>query len=441
MSNEIVIRANRLAKRYRLGERQPYKTLRDTLTSWIRLPLRACGNFSIRTTEQKKTPLEFWALDHVSFKVARGEVLGLIGRNGAGKSTLLKVLSRITEPTSGSVEIFGRVGSLLEVGSGFHPELTGRENIFLYGAILGMNRREILSKFDQIVDFSETGRFLDMPIKHYSSGMYTRLAFSVAAHLEPEILLVDEVLAVGDAAFQRKCLGRMGELAHGGRTVVFVSHNMGLILQLCSMCLRLEEGRLVDGGPTQHVVNKYLKELYSDTNVSSIPAQVGNIRPDPAFKLRSFRVLQRGVETSNFSNGQPVNIEVEYDLKMDVQGFHVYIQLMRQDGTILFESLHDGQIGRAVVQPKGRYLSIATIPGDLLQGGRYVMTLHAGIHNVRSVLEPPITVLLDFFRDGRVNSTYPAYNSPGLMLIDLNWTTHESIRNIPWPDTDNMEGA
>ena len=249
--NDIAIRVEHLSKLYRLGARSGgYRTFRETVTDW----------FKPRPAAPASDPQSFWALKDISFEVRRGEVMGVIGRNGAGKSTFLKVLSRITEPTAGWAEIHGRVGSLLEVGTGFHPELSGRENVWLNGAILGMHRAEVEAKFDEIVAFSEVEKFIDTPVKHYSSGMYLRLAFAVAAHLEPEILLVDEVLAVGDSQFQKKCLGKMSEVAKGGRTVLFVSHDMTAIIQLSDRALLLDGGKVGMLGPTEDVVSAYLKQ-------------------------------------------------------------------------------------------------------------------------------------------------------------------------------------
>src|ERR1043166_7289190 len=243
--HDLAIRVDNLSKRYRLGPRQRYKSLRETLMSFGRKP-----------------DTDFiWALKDVSFEITEGEVVGIIGRNGAGKTTLLKILSRITEPTDGAAEVHGRVGSLLEVGTGFHPELTGRENICLNGAILGMRRAEIDHKFDEIVAFAETAQFLDTPVKHYSSGMRVRLAFAVAAPLDPQILLVDEVLAVGDAAFQKKCLGKMGAVAKGGRTILFVRHNMAAVQNLCSHAYWLDHGQIAAGGEVGAVVVQYLKSV------------------------------------------------------------------------------------------------------------------------------------------------------------------------------------
>jgi len=289
---EPVIRSEGLAKRYRIRhEAAPrYKALRDVIAQSVR-GARG-GNGAARPAVE-----DFWALDDVSFEVARGEVVGIIGRNGAGKSTLLKILSRITEPTRGRVVIEGRVASLLEVGTGFHPELTGRENVFLNGAILGMSRAEIKARFDAIVDFAEVERFLDTPVKRYSSGMYVRLAFAVAAHLEPEILIVDEVLAVGDIAFQKKCLGKMQEVSTGGRTVLFVSHNMAAIQNLCSSALLLSAGRVTARGAVGDVVARYLEESgeLADTAIASRKDRRGS------GALRLTEISLRG------ANGEPVH--------------------------------------------------------------------------------------------------------------------------------------
>jgi lipopolysaccharide transport system ATP-binding protein len=262
-----VIHAEKLSKRYRIGEHERYHALRDALTRALRSPLSFL---------RRSHPETFWALEEVSLDVHEGEVLGLIGRNGAGKTTVLKILSRITRPTSGWAEIRGRVGSLLEVGTGFHPELTGRENTFLSGAILGMGKREIIRKFDEIVAFAELEKFIDTPVKHYSSGMYVRLAFAVAAHLEPEILLVDEVLAVGDISFQKKCLGKMGDVARAGRTIVLVSHQLNQIRRLCHRVAWIDSGRIRRNGLTHEVVSAYESAMArGDRNGTQQPERVG----------------------------------------------------------------------------------------------------------------------------------------------------------------------
>ena len=261
--SDVVIRVENLSKRYRTGQREQYQALRDILTDWMSAPWRSVSGRrkASMKVEAATEDRDFWALQDVSFRIRQGEIIGIIGRNGAGKSTLLKILSRITKPTAGHVKLRGRVGSLLEVGTGFHPELTGRENIYLNGAVLGMKRAEIERNYDEIVTFAEMEKFIDTPVKRYSSGMHMRLAFAVAAHLEPEILIVDEVLAVGDAAFQKKCLGRMGQIANEGRTVLFVSHNMAVVQALCTRGILLKNGMVYEDASMSTVVNTYLQML------------------------------------------------------------------------------------------------------------------------------------------------------------------------------------
>ena len=292
--SELAVRVEGLGKEYRLGgPRERYSTLRDRLNKLASAPFRALFGRSERSEQSPP----FWALKDVSFEVRPGEVVGIIGRNGAGKSTLLKILSRITEPTEGEVDISGRVGSLLEVGTGFHPELTGRENVYLNGAILGMQRADIARRFDEIVAFAEVERFIDTPAKHYSSGMYMRLAFAVAAHLEPEILVVDEVLAVGDAEFQKKCLGKMGEVANGGRTVLFVSHNMSAIQRLCTTGILLRAGRIHIAGVVEPVIQEYLSDSIAATDGQF------DVSNHPARQRQHQSVIRRIVLSG--SNGQP----------------------------------------------------------------------------------------------------------------------------------------
>jgi lipopolysaccharide transport system ATP-binding protein len=310
--SDVVIRAEGLGKRYLIGhetERESYVALRDVIARTARNFVRSAGNLlrgrQLVTGNQIE---EFWALRDVDFEIRRGEVVGIIGRNGAGKSTLLKILSRITEPTTGRVEILGRVASLLEVGTGFHAELTGRENIFLNGAILGMSRAEIKRKFDEIVAFAEVEKFLDTPVKRYSSGMYVRLAFAVAAHLEPEILIVDEVLAVGDAEFQKKCLGKMKDVAGGGRTVLFVSHNMGAVRTLCDRAIQLNSGRVMRDAETEAVTSEYIAKLAARN--AQFNAQGRRFNPAEA-AIASMRITQRGEEKLAVSAGEPFSIEVD----------------------------------------------------------------------------------------------------------------------------------
>jgi lipopolysaccharide transport system ATP-binding protein len=312
-----IIRVENLSKRYRIGGGQKYYTLRESMMRTVTAPVRVAGALLGRSAASgdgvRGGERHVWALRDVSFDVMPGEVLGLIGRNGAGKSTLLKLLSRITEPSVGRAEIYGRVGSLLEVGTGFHAELTGRENIYLSGAILGMRRAEIQRKFDEIVAFAEVEKFIDTPVKHYSSGMHVRLGFSVAAHLEPEILLVDEVLAVGDAAFQKKCIGKMGDVARAGRTIIFVSHNMASIESLCSSCLLINSGRLEARGEPAQIVMLYMaSELRGHKGTRSLIDHQGR-RGDSIPMVTSIRLVSSGDEPTGFVRmGAPLEVTVEF---------------------------------------------------------------------------------------------------------------------------------
>ncbi|MFQ5856395.1 MAG: ABC transporter ATP-binding protein [Anaerolineae bacterium] len=314
MSADSAIRVEHLSKLYRIGRRERYRTLRDTLSGAMAAPFRAMASLvkARRSAERSEPNNTIWALKDVSFEVKRGEVVGIIGRNGAGKSTLLKILSHVTEPTDGYAEICGRVGSLLEVGTGFHPELTGRENIYLNGAILGMKRAEIHQRFNEIVTFAEIDKFLDTPVKHYSSGMQTRLAFAIAAHLEPEIMVIDEVLAVGDAAFQKKCLGKIGGVAKEGRTTLFVSHNMAAVSNLCSRAIMLDAGGIVASGEPQRVIERYVRSMETDS-ISSL-----SLRKDRKGKGRvcftrmSFEDKDGNLVQSGIS-GEPLAVALEYE--------------------------------------------------------------------------------------------------------------------------------
>jgi lipopolysaccharide transport system ATP-binding protein len=366
MSASFAIQARGLSKQYRLGQyRQAYQTLREELS-------RAAAALVRRTTAEKQTTI--WALDDVSFDVEPGEVVGVIGRNGAGKTTLLKILSRITEPTRGYADMRGRLGSLLEVGTGFHPELTGRENIFLNGAVLGMKRGEVRRKFDEIVDFAGVAKFIDTPVKRYSSGMYVRLAFSVAAHLEPEILIVDEVLAVGDAEFQKRCLGRMETIGKSGRTVLFVSHNMATVTRLCQRAILLENGRIVLDGPSEDVTAHY---LHSDTGTAAQrrwrdPATAPG---DDLVRLRSVRVVDSDGKTApSVDVRETTGIEIAFDVLRDGAPVRPQIMVLTEHGVHAFNAM-DGDARWHDPTPPGSYVSTAWIPGNLLNEGLMLVTV------------------------------------------------------------------
>ena len=366
-----IIEVRGLSKRYTIGEkRRRYGSLRESLGEWGRAPLRALTRIG------KGAAPHIWALKDVSFDIMPGEAVGIIGRNGAGKSTLLKVLTRITEPTEGEARLWGRVGSLLEVGSGFHPELSGRENVYLNGAILGMRKAEIDRKFDEIVAFAELEKFIDTSVKHYSSGMYMRLAFSVAAHLEPEILLVDEVLAVGDAAFQEKCLGKMDDVTKQGRTVLFVSHNLGAVANLCTRAILLVGGRKHLEGASHDAVSAYiaLGREQSGERLWPDPSQApGNDR----IRLRSVRVLSDGEITADTAIDRPITIEVQYWNSKPGVRITTSIHLFDQLGTTVLATanmdsanlVRDQWFGRP--HPIGLFAARCEIPGNLLNTGRY----------------------------------------------------------------------
>ncbi|WP_292389756.1 ABC transporter ATP-binding protein [Methanosarcina sp. UBA5] len=363
---EPIIEVKNLSKQYNIGVDTTYKTLSESVTSAVRHPIKALKDFS----SQNET---FWALKDVNFEVERGEVIGIIGRNGAGKSTLLKILSRITSPTEGEVRMRGRVGSLLEVGTGFHPELSGRENIYFNGSILGMKKREIDEKFDEIVKFSGVEKFLDTPVKRYSSGMQVRLAFSVAANLDPEILVVDEVLAVGDAAFQKKCLGKMEEVAEGGRTVLFVSHNMSMISSLCETAILLEKGTVIEKGKTGKVINAYLNSGQEATGQIIFSK---NHPGDSEAILLAVRVLNKdGMPITEALIDEDIFIEMEYKLlKNDMlvyPNFHIYDQY----GQVVFVT-SDSKLDHSceLKNKAGDYVSRCKIPANTLNNNTYYIT-------------------------------------------------------------------
>jgi lipopolysaccharide transport system ATP-binding protein len=367
----------------------------------------------------------------VSFEVQQGEVLGIIGRNGAGKSTLLKILSRVTAPTSGQVKIKGRVASLLEVGTGFHPELTGRENIYLNGAILGMKKAEIERKFDEIVAFAEIEKFMDTPVKRYSSGMYVRLAFAVAAHLEPEILLVDEVLAVGDAAFQKKCLGKMSDVAKEGRTVLFVSHNMSAIRQLCPTGVWLNDGRILQDGPSEDIVRNYLQGMSKAETLADVVRLISQLPSDPSIRLNRILIRQDGQLGIDVVTGKPIEVIIDYNVLQETPGLRVYFILYDTEGTALFRSFAHGEEEELPTAQPGHYISQATIPADFLAPITYRLGVSASVYNVQKCFPEEIAITLRVQEAGRLRYAYAHYGPIGVKLAPLiPWKTQRCDANL-----------
>jgi lipopolysaccharide transport system ATP-binding protein len=376
--SDLVIRVESLGKRYRIGERVPYLTLRDALARAAAAPLRSLRSRS--DSQPGGESSQIWALKDVSFEVRRGEAMGIIGANGAGKSTLLKILSRVVKPTIGRAQIRGRMGSLLEVGTGFHPELTGRENTLMNGAILGMSRRDILSKFDEIVAFAEIEKFIDTPVKYYSSGMYVRLAFSIAAHLEPEILLVDEVLAVGDVNFQRRCLGRMGDVARQGRTVLFVSHNMGAVALLCNSAIVLEHGRIKTLGDSRQAINEYLAGSLPATDVYNLE---GAPRLDPSLRREvEFLTLEfEGIHAKLVPSDSDLTVRLRVRGNQPVSSLSFYLSILAADGSPVGScsgaQAHSIQVGEVSTYR-------LQLPNPSLARGSYRMHVAVGTGNERT---------------------------------------------------------
>ena len=424
--NDIAIKVENISKLYRIGLKEKiHENFLGALFDFIRSPLknyrkyRSLYKFDDINPDQHHNPGNnhsdiIWALREVSFEVKQGEVLGIIGRNGSGKSTLLKILCRITDPTTGCAEIRGRVSSLLEVGTGFHPELTGRENIYLNGTILGMTKKEVDRKFDEIVDFSGVERFIDTPVKRYSSGMKVRLAFSVAAHLEPEILIIDEVLAVGDAAFQKKCLNKMQDAGQQGRTVLFVSHNMGAVTQLCERALWLDEGQGKLTGLSSEVVSSYLCAGVEGqaTWYSTVDSE-----PDEEVQLKSVRLLSEDNQpTSVVTFDSPFRVEIIYDVVERVRDPSVTYQVSNSQGTLIFESMDtDLPELKGCTREPGQYLAACTVPGHLLKPDRYNVSVVSFVENVKIIESQEAVLTFDVsevgyrLNPGRRGVVFPAF--------------------------------
>lgn len=417
---DTAINVEGIGKKYRLGRTERYKSLRESLVSAATAPFRrfrAAANG--RADDQT-----FWALKDVSFDVVRGEVIGIIGRNGAGKSTLLKILSRITEPTEGRIRIRGRVGSLLEVGTGFHPELTGRENIYMNGAILGMHRWEITEKFDDIVEFAEVESFIDTPVKRYSSGMYMRLAFAVAAHMEPEILIVDEVLAVGDAQFQKKCLGKMGDVARHGRTVLFVSHNMEAVVNLCSKAVLLERGRVVRIGPTGEVIQQYRTGLLD----RGMDFRRRATEQRPAISIDHVELANSHGPSTLFDVSEGIQLTIDYTVNEVLNAGFLAFQVRTSMGQQVFTSTNadladdslrpDGSSNVAKRTRAGK--AVVTIPPELLNVGVYELHV-ASFSPGRDLLDLVTDAMFEVCDNGSFASRPFLTAREGIVLRRLPW--------------------
>jgi len=419
-----VIRVESLSKKYLIGHRQRdrHRTLKGALTSSVRYLGKALRR-PFADQPPSLTTGELWALKDVSFQVHQGERIGIIGRNGAGKSTLLKLLTRVTDPTEGRIALKGRVGSLLEVGTGFHPELTGRENVYLSGAILGMNKAEIDRKFDEIVAFSEVEKFLDTPVKRYSSGMYVRLAFAVAAHLEPEILVVDEVLAVGDARFQKKCLGKMGDVTREGRTVLFVSHNMTAIQSLCSRVIWLHNGRINGDGKPSQIISEYL-QINASVNVEQIWDDVEKAPGNDKVRLHRIHVQpQNGSRDEPITMQTPVEIRVEFWNMVPDARLHTTLHIWTEQQTVAFSTgslFEPGWGGRPL--PQGLFRSVCHIPANFLNSGLHSITLLI-VQNEDTVVYKHEDILQFHVAEMSMHQGAWYGKEPGAVRPMLEWTT------------------
>lgn len=434
MNHDLALKVENISKCYRIGLKENmHDSLGVSFYHFLKSPLQNFRNYRALYEFDNQSPglVEsqpdvIWALRDISFEVKGGEVVGIIGVNGAGKSTLLKILSKITVPTSGRVTIRGRISSLLEVGTGFHPELTGRENVYLNGTILGMRKKEIDKKFDEIVDFSGIEKFIDTPVKRYSSGMKVRLAFAVAAHLEPEILVIDEVLAVGDAQFQRKCLNKMKDVGQEGRTVLFVSHNMPAVTRLCSRSILLNGGLVQEDGPTHEVISGYLN---SDIGAQAERRWVDLMQApgDEVVRLCGVRVRTNdGCVSETVDISQPIRIEIEYEVLQSGYVLRIYYHVINEEGIEAFLPLDNDMSWRNKPRPVGRYVSTSVIPGDLLSEGRYFIGPSIGTENptVRRLrVNDAVAFHVIDSMDGNGARGDSTGNIPGVVRPLLKWET------------------
>lgn len=422
---DIILKAENISKQYRLGQVGTGTLSHDLNRWWHQVRGKENPYLKIGDTNDRSTKGEsdyVWALQDINFEVERGEILGIIGKNGAGKSTLLKILSRVTAPTTGSIKFGGRVASLLEVGTGFNGEMTGRENIYLNGAILGMTKKEITSKLDEIIDFSGCQRYIDTPVKRYSSGMYVRLAFAVAAFLEPEILIIDEVLAVGDAEFQKKAIGKMQDISRtGGRTVLFVSHNMAAVKSLCTRLIVLQNGTVFYEGDVDEGIVTYLNSENENYDDNAINEFIQN-QTDDFFVLKSVSVHQDFSSENNFYTNKEIFISMEYNVIKDVLGLRIGFDLIDlTSGVVIFRSFHDDVENIIENVKKGNYAIRTAIPENFLKNGSFGIKLAIGIHNIRwIVFDDNLMIKFNITNVNGLNSAFTD-SRPGFIMPQLDW--------------------
>nr|WP_199298920.1 ABC transporter ATP-binding protein [Trichocoleus sp. FACHB-46] len=424
--SDTVIRVENLGKKYIIGHQQQgrsrYTALRDVLADGTKsIGRRILNPFAQQPLSPTKE--EFWALKDVSFEIKQGDRVGIIGRNGAGKSTLLKLLSRITEPTKGRISIKGRVASLLEVGTGFHPELTGRENIYLNGAILGMSKAEIKKKFDEIVDFAEVEKFLDTPVKYYSSGMYVRLAFAVAAYLEPEVLVIDEVLAVGDADFQKKCLGKMEDAGKTGRTILFVSHNMGAITQLCTKALHLSSGKMLQLGSVNSVVANYLNSTICIEGEKQLHQNGNEVRRFKKFFFKRVSITNHDSHpTIDIDVRHPFFIKLQYESTVPLNEIELSVRIDTSDGRPVLTSLQSDYAPEKLSMPVTLDGEVdIKFPGMFLMPGSYLVTIaaHKPLIEMFDIHEHVLS--FNILETGTTFAKYEQHHNIGVVIVDLPW--------------------
>lgn len=429
--SDVVIRVEGLGKKFKIGTSEPYYRLSEAMVGLARNAARLPGRMMSRPkaaipeeASRATKNGEFWALKDINFEVKRGDVVGIIGRNGAGKSTLLKILSRITEPTEGRFGIKGQVASLLEVGTGFHPELTGRENIYLSGNVLGMSKADIRRKFDEIVEFAGTEQFLDTPVKRYSSGMQVRLGFAIAAHLEPEILIVDEVLAVGDAEFQKKCLGKMGEVSKSGRTVLFVSHNMAAVRSLCSHSVVLQHGTLAAVDTAENSVSSYLLRHRVLEDLCDLNSCIDRLPKNEHFRLERISILQNDHPTTTLLASEPIHIQFEYELCIFQKALRIYFDLVDEFGDLLIRSFHDEHHDAVSSMRPGTYRSNAVIPAYLLAPRTYTFVFRATVYNGQTLIPTELSIPITVEKSG-INRAYPEDPVRSRFQPYIEWQTYQ----------------